>query len=536
MRTRRKVLSLVLMICALLMICPAAEAAAKATIKLSSKKMTLYVKASKTLKATVKGKSQKVTWKSSKPSVAAVKKGKVTAKKAGKAQITATANGVSAICDVTVKVPTIKLNKSSLTLQTGKKTTLKATVKGPSKSVTWNTSSKKIATVTKKGVVKGIKAGTAVITATANGVSAICIVTVEKNEEPAPGPAVVKDVSCGYDHTAILKTDGTLWMCGYNNKGQLGDGTTAMHDTPVQVMEGVKKAYAGKEITAIIKTDDSLWICGTGYLGDGSYSTQLKPVKIMSNVKDISLGEDYAAIVKKDHTLWTFGKNDLGQLGDGTLIERRTPVKIMTGVEKVDAGCYYVEDATSSPQTLGPTTVILKQDGTLWMCGDNRNFQYGTGDTTSQYFPIQTPHRNVADVLIDSGGVLMLKKDGTLWCCGNNDTGSLGNGGKRSTWGIMPKVPTPVQVMSKVKAISMGNRSTLVLKKDGTLWACGSIKGGSSSLSQVASDVTAMSTTRAWYAYVKTDGSLWVCANTNGVTSPALGNGFRNAPEPMRIM
>ena len=45
----------------------------------------------------------------------------------------------------------------------------------------------------------------------------------------------VVQVSCGYDHTGILKKDGTLWMCGNNGCGQLGVGTTGDRFTPVQV-------------------------------------------------------------------------------------------------------------------------------------------------------------------------------------------------------------------------------------------------------------------------------------------------------------
>lgn len=77
-----------------------------ASIKLNKTSATIYTKGTTSvqLKATVKGKSSKVTWKSSNPKAAAVNsKGKVTAKKAGKATITAKANGKTAKCKVTVR-------------------------------------------------------------------------------------------------------------------------------------------------------------------------------------------------------------------------------------------------------------------------------------------------------------------------------------------------------------------------------------------------------------------------------------------------
>lgn len=76
----------------------------KASISLSSKETTIYVGMSKTLSATVKGESKKVTWKSSDTSVATVSSsGKITPKKAGTCTITAKANGKTAKCKITVK-------------------------------------------------------------------------------------------------------------------------------------------------------------------------------------------------------------------------------------------------------------------------------------------------------------------------------------------------------------------------------------------------------------------------------------------------
>ena len=76
----------------------------KPTIKLDKKSESMYVKESFVLKATITGKEDKASFKSSNSSVASVdKNGKVTAKKKGTATITATANGVSAECKVTVK-------------------------------------------------------------------------------------------------------------------------------------------------------------------------------------------------------------------------------------------------------------------------------------------------------------------------------------------------------------------------------------------------------------------------------------------------
>jgi uncharacterized protein YjdB len=141
----------------------------------------------KTLTATVypsKLEDKNVTWTSSNTKIATVtSKGKVKGVKAGTATITCTSNatGLKTTCKVTVGY--VKLDQTEVTVKKGKTVTLAATVypsKLTDKSVTWESSNKKVATVTSKGKVKGVEAGVAVITCTSNaiGLSTICIVIV----------------------------------------------------------------------------------------------------------------------------------------------------------------------------------------------------------------------------------------------------------------------------------------------------------------------------------------------------------------------
>lgn len=154
-----------------------------ASLTLDKSSIILYTKGSvqATLKAVVTGNSQEVIWKSSNSAVAEVSNGKITAKKAGTAVITATANGISKTCTVTVKAPALKLSKSSATLYiNGNKTiTLKAGVTGATSKVTWKTSDKKVAVV-KNGKVTAKKTGKVKIKATANGITKTCKITVIK--------------------------------------------------------------------------------------------------------------------------------------------------------------------------------------------------------------------------------------------------------------------------------------------------------------------------------------------------------------------
>lgn len=136
------------------------------------------------LRATVKGASKAVTWTSLNPAVATVdEKGKVTSVSAGQAVIMATANGKTDTCVVKVLKNSISLDMDTMQLGTkgnGSAIKLTPTIVGTSKSVKWTTSDKTVATVS-GGRVTGKNTGTAIITATANGVSATCEVTVIKD-------------------------------------------------------------------------------------------------------------------------------------------------------------------------------------------------------------------------------------------------------------------------------------------------------------------------------------------------------------------
>ena len=131
----------------------------------------------------------------------------------------------------------------------------------------------------------------------------------------------VAAVSCGRHYTAILKKDGTLWMCGANNSGQLGDGTTENRLIPVQVMSEVAAVSCGTEHTAILKKDGTLWMCGAnnyGQLGNGKSGPgkrEAAPVQVMSDVEAVNTGSNHTMVLTKDGTLWAFGDNQFCQLG-----------------------------------------------------------------------------------------------------------------------------------------------------------------------------------------------------------------------------
>ena len=133
----------------------------------------------------------KIKWSSSDKTIATVSSnGKITAVSDGKVKIYAHIDGKK--YSKTIKIVdgvNVSLNKSSASIKVGKKLTLKATT-SPSNidtDLTWSSSNTKVASVSSKGVVKGLKAGTATITVkTSDGNKATCKITVKKTSYAKP--------------------------------------------------------------------------------------------------------------------------------------------------------------------------------------------------------------------------------------------------------------------------------------------------------------------------------------------------------------
>lgn len=161
-----------------------AEASCKVTVNktkvtLNSKNVTIERGEQVKLSASTSNHS-KVTWKSSKKSVATIDEyGMITGIKPGETTITATANGTSTTCSLKVKSPSLKLSLSKVTLYRGQSKTLTASVSSGF-NPKWKSNKSSVATVDEYGTITAIKNGFATITATIDGVSKTCEVIVEK--------------------------------------------------------------------------------------------------------------------------------------------------------------------------------------------------------------------------------------------------------------------------------------------------------------------------------------------------------------------
>lgn len=179
-------------------------------------------------------------------------------------------------------------------------------------------------------------------------------------------------ISGGSGHSLALKSDGTVWAWGYNNKGQLGDSTTATRLTPVKTysLTNIVAIAAGDDYSMALRNDGTIWMWGTngiGQLGDGTITTKIIPIQVLSlsNIIAIATGYDFNLAMRDDNTFWAWGKNNFGQLGNGTMIDRLIPIQMI-------ATSAFIPDAISicegesinfTNTTIGATSYNWQENG-----------------------------------------------------------------------------------------------------------------------------------------------------------------------------
>ena len=205
-----------------------------------------------------------VAWSSSDRSVATVDKaGTVHGLRPGTATVTATAEGKSGTCAVTVKakavnVTEVTLDKTELTLTEGETETLTATVKpdnADNRKVTWSSDKTEIATVDGAGKVTAVKAGEAVVTVTTEdgGKTATCKVTVKAK--------VIGVTEVTLDRTELTLTEGeteTLTATVRPDNADNRKVTWSSDKTEVATVDGAGRVTAVKagEAVVTVTTED----------------------------------------------------------------------------------------------------------------------------------------------------------------------------------------------------------------------------------------------------------------------------------------
>jgi alpha-tubulin suppressor-like RCC1 family protein len=303
-------------------------------------------------------------------------------------------------------------------------------------------------------------------------------------------------------HNLVLKNDSTVWAWGQNLEGQLGTGTTNVPgiNTPTQVpsLTGIKKLGSGEARSFAIKANGDIWAWGANsqaQLGLGNNTNTYVPTKItsLSGIIDADGGYQHSMFLKNDGTVWTCGNASGGPLGNGVSVGTfSTPVQVLgpggvgflTNVTFIAAGYNF--------------SYALKNDGTVWVWGNNANGEFGNGTSnTNTNVPIQITALTGSFIAIDGGADwgIALKSDGTIWTWGRNNDGQLGN----SSF-VNSLIPVQVTGISTATAIAAGEGHAIAILANGTTWtwgkgANGQLGNGSTAKSNIPVQVNACSIT-----------------------------------------
>jgi RHS repeat-associated protein/uncharacterized repeat protein (TIGR01451 family) len=236
----------------------------------------------------------------------------------------------------------------------------------------------------------------------------------------------VTAITAGQYHSCALLTSGGVKCWGDNTDGQLGDGTTTNRSTPVSVSglsSGVIAISAGGFHTCALLSTGAVKCWGynnRGQLGDGTTTQRNTPVSVSglsSGVTSISAGRYHTcAVVGGGAKCW--GRNDTGQVGDGTVTDRSTPVS----VSGLTSGVSAIEGASAH-------TCALTTSGGAKCWGFNTDGELGNGGTTQQNTPVDVSGLTSGVSSISSGGLLFtcaITTGGLVDCWGKNDYYQLG--------------------------------------------------------------------------------------------------------------
>ena len=314
----------------------------------------------------------------------------------------------------------------------------------------------------------------------------------------------------------------SLYVWGANDKGQLGlnEATGTAKNSPVQVPGSWSKiagSHPRSKHLLAIKSDGTLWSWGEnekGQLGLGNKTYYSSPVQIPGTTWDtVQQGHRWSLATKTDGTLWGWGQNSSGMLAQNNKTEYDSPVQIpgttwSTGTNKI---------ATATGQTYA-----IKTDGTLWAWGNNSTGALAQNNPgpSSRSSPVQIPGSwsYVSTAGHNNNQASAIRSDGTFWSWGNGSQGVYGTNSPSNV-----DYSSPVQLGSDTtwNGFGSGNKTVFATKTDGTFWSWGYGTSGQlasndrntrSSPLQIPGTTFSTGVSGAYMGFTiasKTDGTLW---------------------------
>jgi alpha-tubulin suppressor-like RCC1 family protein len=261
-----------------------------------------------------------------------------------------------------------------------------------------------------------------------------------------------------YDSALAVDSTGHAWAWGDNSWGEFCLGNAKVYKTPVELPFSDVTTLAGANGHALYDAGGTVYACGDnlrGDLGDGSTAPSMVPVQVPG------LGPDVvtlvAAFANSGALLWNgdyfdWGYNQYGQLGDGQPGgDSDVPVR-------VDLPMPVAQVAQGGSIWANGQTLVLLTNNTLWSWGSNWSYQLGDGTTTARSRPAQIyPPAGVVyqSLATGSGTGYGITADGKVYAWGANYAGQVGNGSTKVT-------ATPVVVATGATSVSATANNVLI--------------------------------------------------------------------------
>jgi alpha-tubulin suppressor-like RCC1 family protein len=298
----------------------------------------------------------------------------------------------------------------------------------------------------------------------------------------------VSQISTGWDYTLFLTSTGTVYACGLQTNGRLGNGLTAAANilTPVLIstLSNIKIASTGNSFSVFVSNTGFIYTCGNvanGRLGNPNITVDIGVPTILStinNVDSISIGftRSHTLIKTTNNSVYSFGYNNILQLGISPYGSQSIPIK--PRFPNIFVSDYIVKFAAGWEHSL-----FLANSGVVYGVGRNSEGQLGVGNANNR--PSIAPITALSGIVIEKiycgylYSMFIEKTTGRVYGCGQNNFGQVGIGGA-STNVLTPTLLTYFTITNPqvIVDISCGWYHTHFITSTGTVFACGLQRNG----------------------------------------------------------